>query len=408
MITDAQFDAFLEDYDVLLEIEEQLQPFNIFEAMKADKDELKHSAFLAFLLNQNQKHGIGEEFLRRFLFESAKIAQMSGRTGENTLKPPNVLASQLSGTTVKTEDDGIDILITNESNKFIVVIENKINSGETNDQLIRYHAHVEKLYEGWDKLYLFLSPNKRAPSFEAYHPIAYELVQRIAQQVLTSKAGKIPADVAVMIRHYFDLLGRNSMSENSVRDTAIKLYNKHRDVFEYIISTRPDRFQQLREMASSKFIDWCSTRQDIKIIYPSAWSIAYAPIEWVGDRKLSAGTTKSLGLVTYFEFSFGGRFRNRMYVGPGDDGLRKKLWDLAKAHGSPFNPKAYLEPSWAYIGTTDLVGKKKWDEVIESESEEEFSELVDETIRKIAHQLEHTLPAFKSIVDIACAEVELT
>lgn len=408
MITDAQFDAFLEDYDVLLQIEEQLQPFNIFEAMNADKDELKHSAFLAFLLNPNQKHGIGEEFLRRFLFESAKIAQASGRTGENILRPSNVLASKLSGTTVRTEEGGIDVLITNDANKFIVVIENKINAGETNDQLIRYHAHVEKLYGGWDKLYLFLSPNKRAPSFDAYHPIAYELIQRIAQQVLTSKSGKIPTDVAVMIKHYFDLLGRNSMSENSVRDTAIKLYTKHKEVFEYIISNRPDKLHKLRELASSKFHDWCCSREDIKVMYTTTWGVDFAPVEWSDNIKLTHKVDKDIGLVTYFNFNFDGRFRLRMYIGPGDDGLRKKLWDLAKSHGSPFNPKAYLEPSWAYIGTTDLVGKKKWDEVMESESEEEFSAIIDESIRKIANQLEHAIPAFKSIVDIACTDVEVT
>lgn len=59
--------------------------FNIFQVLKIEEEELKHSLFIAELLNPKGRHGLGSQFLKLFL-EKVKIADFD-----------------IESTTVKTE-----------------------------------------------------------------------------------------------------------------------------------------------------------------------------------------------------------------------------------------------------------------------------------------------------------------
>ena len=60
-------EAFIVNNADLEELENRLAEFNIFEAIGAVRQELRHSDFLAFLLGPNQNHQLGDLFLKRFL-----------------------------------------------------------------------------------------------------------------------------------------------------------------------------------------------------------------------------------------------------------------------------------------------------------------------------------------------------
>jgi hypothetical protein len=51
----------------LEQLEDHLHQFNIFEAIGMHKQELRHSAFLSFLLDPRQPHGLGDDFLKKVL-----------------------------------------------------------------------------------------------------------------------------------------------------------------------------------------------------------------------------------------------------------------------------------------------------------------------------------------------------
>ena len=54
----ALLEALIVDNPDLERLEALLEQFNIFEALGAVRVELRHSDFLAFLLNPNQSHGL--------------------------------------------------------------------------------------------------------------------------------------------------------------------------------------------------------------------------------------------------------------------------------------------------------------------------------------------------------------
>src|SRR5688572_14064226 len=60
-------EAFVVENADLETLEGLIAQFNIFEAVGAVRQELRHSDFLAFLLDPRQNHRLGDAFVRRLL-----------------------------------------------------------------------------------------------------------------------------------------------------------------------------------------------------------------------------------------------------------------------------------------------------------------------------------------------------
>lgn len=128
------FTAFVVENRDCERLEELLERFNIFEAIGVVRQELRHSDFLAFLLNPQENHRLGDIFVKRLL-------QRLLMNKEDTSVPitPIVLDLwNLDRLEVRREWQRIDILLLGEPNRLAVIIENKIGTGEHSDQLRRY------------------------------------------------------------------------------------------------------------------------------------------------------------------------------------------------------------------------------------------------------------------------------
>jgi hypothetical protein len=65
--TERLLDAFLVDNRELELLNARLARFNMFNVLRADRAEIRHSNVLAWLLTPDETHGLGAVFLRRFL-----------------------------------------------------------------------------------------------------------------------------------------------------------------------------------------------------------------------------------------------------------------------------------------------------------------------------------------------------
>lgn len=104
--------------------------FNVFKIVKVVHDEVRHSAFLAELLNPKGSHGQGDLFLRLFV-------QKLGITDFQCETSVAVVEKHI-GAVTETTGGRIDILI-NDFNGNHIIIENKIYANDGVNQLIRYH-----------------------------------------------------------------------------------------------------------------------------------------------------------------------------------------------------------------------------------------------------------------------------
>jgi len=116
------------------------EKFNIFEELKLKKAEWVHSRVLATLLDPCGSHGKGNLFLKKFLEIIAKKHETNAETNEDEKGEVGEKFS-IKGVKVQEEkslDGGRpDIIITNQDCKKII-LENKIDAKEGNEQLKRY------------------------------------------------------------------------------------------------------------------------------------------------------------------------------------------------------------------------------------------------------------------------------
>jgi len=83
--------------------------------------EVKHSNFIAFLMDPAEKHGLGDRFLKQFLEE------VDVSVGPLLKGRPRIFELDLNDTQVFREKDNIDILLLNRPHQFAIIIENGLH-----------------------------------------------------------------------------------------------------------------------------------------------------------------------------------------------------------------------------------------------------------------------------------------
>ena len=146
----------LEDFvvgnDDLERLEALLDRFNIFEATRFVRQELRHSDFLAFLLDPQGNHGLGEVFVKRLLQRVLTTADGASVA----VTPIELELWDLDRIEVRREWQHVDVLLLDEEHKLVVIIENKVDSSERPGQLRRYLEVVESSFPGWRRVPVYL------------------------------------------------------------------------------------------------------------------------------------------------------------------------------------------------------------------------------------------------------------
>ena len=199
-------EIFVTENPDLERLESLLGEFNIFEALGAVRQELRHSDFLAFLLDPGQHHGLGDTFLKRLL------QRVLLRADRPPVSAVEIDVADLEGALVLREWRNIDILIHDESSRLVCVIENKIGSGEHSNQLTRYREIVQREFPDCRLVLVYLTPDGADPSGEAYIPLAYGDIADMIDAVRVVRESTLGADVSALMRHYTTMLRRHILT----------------------------------------------------------------------------------------------------------------------------------------------------------------------------------------------------
>src|SRR6185312_1981262 len=115
----ALLEQFVVENDDLLALESAIGRFNIFDALGIARAEIRHSNFLAFILDPAESHGQSQLFLRALLMDLLKAAPPALRP----LSPIEIDGVDLRGVEVRREWHNIDLLIVSRQPAFVVVVE---------------------------------------------------------------------------------------------------------------------------------------------------------------------------------------------------------------------------------------------------------------------------------------------
>lgn len=213
----------------MLTLEARIGRFNIFDALRISDVEIRHSNFLAFLLDPAESHGQGQLFLKAILMDLFKNAPQ-----HFPLSPIDLDGTDLRGVEVRREWNHIDLLITCVEPRFAVVIENKVWSQEHSDQLSRYQESVAKHCTDLPALYFYMTPDGDKPSEDVWRPYSYASIHRVLKRVRDSNQTAIGDEVLVFLDHYLNLLGTRFMKDEKLDELCQRIYKNHRQALDLI------------------------------------------------------------------------------------------------------------------------------------------------------------------------------
>jgi len=272
-------DEFLVGNRELEKLTAILNKFNIFQVLRIEHNEIRHSNVIAWLLNPKESHGLSEIFIKRFLSNIL----LSNQKHDSKLSPAKAELMNLGDVEVFRElgskDLSIDLLIYSKENEFVVLIENKIRANESKGQLRKYFDFVkENFKEAKSVISVLLTTEGELPSEEArelgYIPWNHRALSDITTGIIEEQHDRIPQDAQIFLQHYLDVLRRETMQDEELVKLCKSIYKKHKDAIklikEYGISSE---FEQAGE-------DFIKEQSDLRQYSKNARSIWFVPEKW--------------------------------------------------------------------------------------------------------------------------------
>jgi len=182
---------------------------------------------------------------------------------EDSLK---LLTLHLDDVIVYREWQNIDILIKSEKEKFLICIENKVDTQDSNNQLNRYFDIISSRYsDEYLKIFLYLTPDGLAPlgdDNDVWKCISYKAIIDIIEK--QNEKCSVNREVKWFVESYLTILRREIMGDEKLIELCQEIYKKHKVALDLIYEHRPDRLQNVAEI----FMAWCRRQDDEgKIIF---------------------------------------------------------------------------------------------------------------------------------------------
>jgi hypothetical protein len=212
--------------------------------------EIRHSNFLAWLLDPKQGHNLGDTFLKWFLKE---IFQDNKITWIDEFQVDSV---RISDVKIHREYRHIDLLL--EFPDWVLIIENKFGSKEHNDQLARYRTNLEKEFPNKQKAYVYLTPYRDEPEQESdcevYVTFDYASIVALLERALEIYSQTLSSSVINYLRDYVEILKRDVMGTSESIELAKKIYENHREALDFIFEHKPDRLAEIDKIVAERIL----------------------------------------------------------------------------------------------------------------------------------------------------------
>ncbi len=221
---------------------------NILHVFKLETNENRHSNLLGYLLNSKENHGLRNAFSKELISiikEKYKNNEQIKNINENLSF--NVYRERYTINENGKKKNRMDFLLIGDNiqeNIPVIVIENKIYSGENGKQLESYYNHINAKYSNrkYNKIFLKLSPTGNLPENEGdrdiWQIITYsDILEALNNVEIPQETNKIVQDYKNSLK--YDLkVDKGIMSlfmENS--DKSEKFKEAQKELAQYIKDT---------------------------------------------------------------------------------------------------------------------------------------------------------------------------
>lgn len=222
-------------------LELELNKPNIFQILNVGKTEIRHSNFLAWLLNPTESHGLGKLFLVKFLRDIATSEVLS------ELDELEIESLNYNQVEIRREWKNIDLLVIVD--QIVICIENKFYSQDHSEQLSKYRKLVKQAFPDFKKAFVYLTPSGEDPKHkeerEFYANYSYEEIISHAHRILSVYGENMHPGVKQYIQDYLTTLKRELMKNDIANELANQLFKNHRILFNFILEHKTDQATEL-------------------------------------------------------------------------------------------------------------------------------------------------------------------
>lgn len=383
----ALLESLIVDNEDLEKLELKLAQFNIFEAIGVVRQELRHSNFLAFLLNPSENHRLDDIFLKRFL--KRVLLEEYEPTDEKYTKvsPVDIDIADFTDADVRREWQNIDILIHSPRNQLVCAIENKIDAGEGIDKLIKYQRTVKEEFKDCRAILIYLTPVGDPPSQKSWRIYNYSKIAEIIDRICISYKSTLGTDVYTLMTHYSTLIRRHIVSDSEVAELCRKIYTKHKPALDLIFEHRPDLQSEIATRIH-EFLNREIDSQKISVYFWGKGCIGIIPKKWE-DKKLN--------LHLQFENYPQGLIIKVLICPNEHKSIREKIYKISQKNIPPFKRKT-LTPQWTTIYTKPVLSRKDYEDA-------DLEELMNKVQEFWRHFLKNDFVTIENIINTNIDEI---
>lgn len=243
------------------------QRFNLFEALGVARQEIRHSRFLAYLMDPREPHGLGDRFLRGILLAAAEV---------HPQPPVNRLAMSirdLSDASVVTERDHFDVSVQIPSLGLLFVIENKVGASESESQLKTYRERALARHAEYQFMGCFLTPDGYSGEDASWGSLSYAAVATEIRAVLGQAT--VSPEVSVALHHYVELIERKIVTSQALIEACRELYAAHKPALELVME---HGHQSTLALAYEQF---AAVHPELQLLTRQSWRVFFAHRPWL-------------------------------------------------------------------------------------------------------------------------------
>ncbi|WP_019376137.1 PD-(D/E)XK nuclease family protein [Virgibacillus halodenitrificans] len=343
-------EKFLMDVEILDKIESKLSNFNVFETMGMINTEIRHSNVLSWLLTPRENHELGDYIIKNLV--QKVVYQTSNDIPGINYNPLEVSLLDYHDFSARREWKNIDVLTVSEANKFVIVIENKVWSSESEHQLKKYYDIIQEEFRDYHKLLIFLTPfGDEASNPQNWVSFDYNSLINIVEKGLSFKGDSLKNSVRLFLEQYIATVRRYIVGDNELEEICRRIYYKHKKALDLIYEYKPDIYsdiandlEKLIEETPSLILDG-SNKSYIRFTTEK--------LDKIFEKK-GYGWTATKRLLLFEFQNKNNKVELKLIIGPGDNDQRKSIYEIAENNQGVFKPRKY-SPQYTQIYTKEFL-----------------------------------------------------
>ena len=407
------------------ELESLTHVFCPFEAIGMVRQEIRHSNFLAYILDPNRPHIFGTKLLEGFLSVISDADAFSPKISALDLHFYSIRSVR-----VLREWRNIDLLIKlsgdggNNTQGIVIAVELKIDAQESSGQLEKYKGIVDAEYPPgtWTQAFVFMTPDGAERSNEApeeWNSIKFEALVGSLEQACRNEQWSGPS--ADLLRAYIDMVRRHILKNEQLEQLAERIWAKHREAIETLLEYRPnlqndifealekrhdEMAQRLTELTGREICADTSTKR-IRRFYISDWYEKFPELKTGLRGWVKSGSLFAIEISAWSN----GRIRVSLVMGLGKEKVRQDVHQAVCSRVERTKDKMKisrltekLPPKYKHYSAMDVLTSKQYHELVDTKTEDEsveIGEVAENIIEKSGEFLKEILPKYEEVFEEA-------